>query len=66
MDSYGSLYPENASALARTYLAAAEKAGKKVGFHGHNNQNLAFANTIETMSYGISYQIGRASCRDRV
>ena len=55
VDSYGSLYPENASALARTYLAAAEKAGKKVGFHGHNNQNLAFANTIETLSYGISY-----------
>ena len=55
VDSYGSLYPENASALARNYLEAAEKAGKKVGFHGHNNQNLAFANTIETMSYGISY-----------
>lgn len=55
VDSYGSLYPENASALAKTYLAAAEKAGKKVGFHAHNNQNLAFANTIETLSYGISY-----------
>ena len=55
VDSYGSLYPENASALAKTYLEAAGKAGKLVGFHGHNNQNLAFANTIETMSYGISY-----------
>ena len=28
-----------------------EKYGKKIGFHGHNNQNLAFANTIETLSY---------------
>lgn len=55
VDSYGSLYPENASELARHYIAAAEKYGKKVGFHAHNNQNLAFANTIETMSYGVSY-----------
>ena len=55
VDSYGSLYPENASALAKTYLEIAEKAGKKVGFHAHNNQNLAFANTIETLSYGVSY-----------
>lgn len=55
VDSYGSLYPENASALAKQYLEYTEKAGKLVGFHGHNNQNLAFANTIETLSYGISY-----------
>lgn len=55
VDSYGSLYPENAASLARTYLAFAEKTGKKIGFHGHNNQNLAFANTIETMSFGVSY-----------
>ena len=55
VDSYGSLYPENAADLALTYLNAAEKYGKKVGFHGHNNQNLAFANTIETLSYGVSY-----------
>lgn len=55
VDSFGSLYPENACELARTYLAVAEKSGKKVGFHAHNNQNLAFANTIETMSFGVSY-----------
>ncbi len=55
VDSYGSLYPENAADLARTYLTYAEKVGKQIGFHGHNNQNLAFANTIETMSYGVSY-----------
>ena len=48
VDSYGSLYPENAGNLAKKY-------GKAVGFHAHNNQNLAFANTIETMSYGVSY-----------
>ena len=55
VDSYGSLYPENASDLAKVYLEAAEKSGKKVGFHAHNNQNLAFANTIETLSYGVSF-----------
>lgn len=55
VDSYGSLYPENAAELAKTYIKAADEVGKKVGFHAHNNQNLAFANTIETMSYGVSY-----------
>ena len=55
VDSYGSLYPENAAELAQVYLASAEKYGKQVGFHAHNNQNLAFANTIETLSYGVSY-----------
>ena len=55
VDSYGSLYPENAAVLAKEYLDYAEKAGKQIGFHGHNNQNLAFANTIETLSYGVSY-----------
>lgn len=55
VDSYGSLYPENAEELAKKYIEYADKAGKSVGFHGHNNQNLAFANTIETLSYGASY-----------
>lgn len=55
VDSYGSLYPETAGELAKTYLEVTEKKGKKVGFHAHNNQNLAFANTIETLSYGVSY-----------
>lgn len=55
VDSYGSLYPESASDLACTYLDTVENTGKKIGFHAHNNQNLAFANTIETLSYGVSY-----------
>jgi len=55
VDSFGSLYPENASELAKKYLAAVEGKGISIGFHAHNNQNLAFANTIETMSYGVSY-----------
>jgi len=55
VDSYGAFYPENASDLALTYLKAVEETGKKVGFHAHNNQNLAFANTIDTLSRGVSY-----------
>lgn len=55
VDSYGSLYPETAGRLAEKYLACGEKYHKSIGFHAHNNQNLAFANTIETMSYGASY-----------
>lgn len=55
VDSYGSLFPETAEKLAKVYLEAGEKYCKAIGFHAHNNQNLAFANTIETMSYGVSY-----------
>ncbi len=55
VDSYGSFYPESSAALAKKYVEFAEKCGKKIGFHAHNNQNLAFANTIETLSYGVSF-----------
>ncbi len=55
VDSYGSLYPENAGDLAKVYVAAVENTDKKIGFHAHNNQNVAFANTIEVLSYGVSY-----------
>lgn len=55
VDSYGSLYPENAAELARLYLKAVEGTNKQIGFHGHNNQGIAFGNTVETLSYGVSY-----------
>ena len=55
VDSYGALVPESAVELAKKYLECGEKYGKKIGFHGHNNQKLAYANTIETLSYGVSY-----------
>lgn len=66
VDSYGSLYPENAGNLAKKYLEIGEKYGKAIGFHAHNNQNLAFANTIETMSYGVSYLDATAMARAEV
>lgn len=55
VDSYGSLYPEQAKNLADLYLAAADKYKKHIGMHAHNNQQLAFANTIEVMRMGVSY-----------
>ena len=55
VDSYGALVPESAVELAKRYLEYGEKYGKQIGFHGHNNQKLAYANTVETLSYGVSF-----------
>lgn len=55
VDSYGSLYPEESRKLAELYCSIAEKHNKAVGIHAHNNQQLAFANTIEAMTQGVSY-----------
>ena len=55
VDSYGALYPEQSRKLAKLYCEYADKYGKSVGIHAHNNQQLAFANTIEAMTQGVSY-----------
>lgn len=55
VDSYGSLYPEQIRALSDKYVDAMDAAGKYVGIHAHNNQQLAFANTIEACTIGVSY-----------
>lgn len=55
VDSYGSLYPEQIGRISDLYLSVAEKYGKKIGIHAHNNQQCAFANTIEALSKGVSY-----------
>ncbi|MGN0182012.1 MAG: aldolase catalytic domain-containing protein [Candidatus Ornithomonoglobus sp.] len=61
VDSYGSLYPEQIRELTHKYQAVADKYGKKIGVHAHNNQQLAFANTIESCTYGASYLDGTMS-----
>lgn len=61
VDSYGSLYPEQIRELTLKYQAVADKYGKTIGVHAHNNQQLAFANTIEACSYGASYLDGTMS-----
>ena len=54
VDSYGALYPEEISVMSELYLEHMDKYGKQVGIHAHNNQMLAFANTIEACSVGVS------------
>ena len=55
VDSFGSMYPEQIARLADTYMEFAAKYGKKVGIHAHNNQQLAFANTIEAVGDGVDF-----------
>ena len=65
VDSYGSLYSEQIHFLAKKYFSALP--GKELGIHNHNNQQLAFANTIEGIIAGINrldatlYGMGRGA-----
>ena len=65
VDSFGALYQEPIEELVKRckkYLKT-----KEVGFHGHNNQQLAFSNTIEAIIHDANYLdatvygIGRAA-----
>lgn len=55
VDSYGSIYPEQMQRIAKLYCEYGHKYGKKIGIHAHNNQQLAFANTIEACGDGVDY-----------
>ena len=61
VDSFGVLFPEQALRLTQMYKEIADKYHKKIGIHAHNNQQLAFANTIESMRAGASYLDGTIS-----
>lgn len=67
VDSYGALYHEQIRSLVRKYRKACEPVGKEVGIHTHNNQQLAFANTIEAIIQGANridatmYGLGRGA-----
>jgi 4-hydroxy 2-oxovalerate aldolase len=54
VDSFGALYSEQVHYLLRKYLQYAEPNGKTVGMHAHNNQQLAYANTIEAIVVGAN------------
>ena len=54
VDSFGSLYSEQIRYLTFTYLRAVEGTGKQVGIHAHNNQMLAYANTLEALIVGAN------------
>lgn len=55
VDSYGAFYPEEIRRLSQLYLEYADKYNKQVGIHAHNNQSIAFANTIDALQEGVSY-----------
>lgn len=55
VDSFGAFFPEQAVRLTQLYKSIADKYGKKIGIHTHNNQQMAFANTMEAMRNGASY-----------
>ncbi|MBO5030281.1 MAG: aldolase catalytic domain-containing protein [Lachnospiraceae bacterium] len=55
VDSYGSLYPEQIARISDIYMEFASKYGKQLGIHAHNNQQLAFANTIEAVGDGVDW-----------
>ena len=54
VDSFGAMYGEQVARLVKKYIAALEGTGKEVGIHAHNNQQLAFANTIEAIVQGAN------------
>lgn len=65
VDSFGSLDLEEVEYLVKKYMRIC--ASKQVGFHGHNNQQLGFANTMMAIITGANYLdascygIGRAA-----
>ena len=58
VDSFGALYPEQIERIAALYGEYAAKYGKKLGIHAHNNQQLAFANTVEAVGDGVDWLDG--------
>ncbi len=65
VDSFGALYQETTEHLVKLFKSILKT--KEVGFHGHNNQQLGFGNTIEAIIHdanyldGTVYGIGRAA-----
>jgi len=54
VDSYGAMYAEQIELLVKKYQEFGKATGKEVGIHAHNNQQLAFANTIEAIIHGAN------------
>jgi len=55
VDSYGSFYSLQTHEMMLEYTRMLEGTGKGVGIHAHNNQGLAYANTLEAMFVGAYY-----------
>lgn len=67
VDSYGALYPEQTKKLVSLFYDFLSPVGKLVGIHAHNNQQCAFANTLEARNSGAllldatAYGMGRGA-----
>lgn len=65
VDSYGALYQETTEFLIKKAKSIIKT--KEIGIHSHNNQQLAFSNTIEAIIHetnyvdGTVYGLGRAA-----
>lgn len=56
VDSFGAFYSEDIDTLSRKYMASLPD--KTIGIHCHNNQQLAFSNTISAIINGVNYLDG--------
>ncbi|MFA4981565.1 MAG: aldolase catalytic domain-containing protein [Candidatus Omnitrophota bacterium] len=56
VDSYGALYQESTEFLVKKAKSILKT--KEVGMHAHNNQQLAFCNTIEAIIHDANYVDG--------
>ncbi|MFQ5443974.1 MAG: nucleoid-structuring protein H-NS, partial [Nitrospinales bacterium] len=56
VDSFGALYSEQIAYLAKKYKGILKT--RELGIHAHNNQQLAFANTIEAIIQNVNYLDG--------
>jgi 4-hydroxy 2-oxovalerate aldolase len=56
VDSFGAFYSEDIDALSQKYME--RLPGKTIGIHCHNNQQLAFANTIAAIINNVNYLDG--------
>jgi 4-hydroxy 2-oxovalerate aldolase len=54
VDSFGALYSEQIRDLVRIYKEGLQGTDKEIGIHAHNNQQLAYANTIEALINGVN------------
>ncbi len=54
VESFGALYSEQVQYLTNKYLDFARPHGMEVGIHTHNNQQLAYANTVQAVIDGAT------------
>ena len=54
VDSFGAFYSEQIRDYTSTFLQAVEGTDIQIGIHAHNNQMLAYANTLEALILGAN------------